>query len=167
VELKAFNTEGDVGPVWSPRGNELAFQARPAKGSPTWIYTVRADGSHERRLARGHRPAWSPDGRRVAFVDDAKLYTIDRDGTHRRKLSRPGELVVAAAWSPRGGTLAYVAGTRPAPGGASNLHVETVSADGKRVRILARASGGASIWTAPPLWTPSGQRIVFGCAACS
>jgi Tol biopolymer transport system component len=167
VELKAFNTEGDVGPVWSPRGSELAFQAHPAKGSPTWIYTVRADGSHERRLARGHRPSWSPDGRRLAFVDDAKLYTIDSDGRHRRRLSRSGELVVGVAWSPRGGTLAYAAGTKPAAGGASNLRIETVSADGKGVRVLARESGGDSFRAAPPLWTPNGQRILFGCAACS
>lgn len=159
VRVKAFNTEGDVGPVWSKHGGKLAFQARPAVNSPTSIYTVRADGSGVRRLARGHNPTWSHDGRRLAFVDDHRLFAINTDGTHTRKLSRTGEFVVDAAWSPTGGTLAYVAGTKPAPGGAAHLRVETVSADGKRVHVLARQSAATLIWGSP-VWTPDGKRIL-------
>ena len=53
--------------------------ARTAGGSPSsargWVWTVRADGLDERRLARGAHPDWSPDGSRVAFDRDGETYT--------------------------------------------------------------------------------------------
>jgi Tol biopolymer transport system component len=159
VQVEAINPQSEVGPVWSPRGSKLAFGAQAIQGSPTSIYVVRADGSGRRRLAVGHNPVWSPDGRRLAFVDGDKLFTIDTDGAHKRKLSRRGEFVVDAAWSPKGGTVAYIAGTKPAPDGAANLRVETVSADGKRVRVLARENAASLIWGSP-VWTSDGKRIL-------
>ena len=164
IRVNAFNTEGDTGPVWSPRGNKLAFQAHPSEGSPTWVYTVRADGSEKRRLARGHKAVWSPEGRSLAFVDDDRLFTINTDGTHKRLLSRRGELVVSAAWSPRTGAIAYIAGTTPAPGGASNLRVETVTPDGKHVHVLARERAATQIWGSPA-WAPHSARILIAVEA--
>jgi Tol biopolymer transport system component len=168
VRVKAINHFSDVGPIWSPSGTELAFQAQRIDGSRFWIYVVRADGTRKRRLAAGHDPSWSPDGRRLAFIsncpliNNCALFTIDSDGKHKRRLSRKGEYVVAAAWSPKGGTLAYVAGTKADPYGGPprNLRVETVSADGKRVHVLAREPAGSLIWWRSPVWTPDGRRIL-------
>jgi TolB protein len=150
VQVKAFNHSSDVGPVWSPTHDELAFQAGPGDGSSTSIYVVRGDGRRTRRLARGHNPVWSPGGRRLAFMHDYKLMTVNRNGKARRRLSRKGELVVGAAWSPRGGTLAFLAGTKANRfGGApTNLRIETVSADGKRVHVLARETAGSQLGAA-------------------
>ena len=39
------------------------------------MWTVRADGLDERRLARGAHPDWSPDGTRIAFDRDGETYT--------------------------------------------------------------------------------------------
>jgi Tol biopolymer transport system component len=161
VRVKAINPDVAVGPVWSPKGGEVAFQASLTQGARTWIYVARADGQRKRRLARGHDPAWSPDGRRLAFIDDYKLITIDRNGKNRRRLSPKGEFVIKAAWSPKGTILAYTAGTKLAPYGGRprNQRVETVSADGKRVRVLARASASSLIW-GRPVWTHDGRRIL-------
>jgi Tol biopolymer transport system component len=163
VHVNAFNHTSDVGPVWSPTRDELAFQAGPTDASSSSIYVVRADGRRKRRLVmRGHNPAWSPDGRRLAFIDGYKLITIGRNGKAKRRLSRKGEFVLGAAWSPKGGgTLAFVAGTTAARSGGlpTNLRVETVSADGKRVHVLARETAGSEIW-GPPVWTPDGKRIL-------
>jgi Tol biopolymer transport system component len=155
----------DVGPVWSPKGGELAFEASLTEGAPTWIHIARADGRRKRRVARGHDSVWSPDGRRLAFIDDYKLIAIDRNGKNRRRLSRKGEFVVRAAWSPKGTTVAYIAGTSAAPYGGrpENLRVETVSADGKRVRVLARASAFSYIWDRLA-WTHDGRRILVAVA---
>jgi Tol biopolymer transport system component len=148
-----------VGPVWSPGGGEIAFQARPTEDSPTTsIYVVRADGTHKRRLAAGHDPIWSPDGRRLAFIWNYRLVTIGADGKGRRRLSRAGEFVGDAAWSPNGRTLAVVAGTKAGSYGGRprNIRLETVSADGKHERVLVRRN--LSISGSP--WTPDGKRIL-------
>jgi Tol biopolymer transport system component len=161
VRVKAINPDYDVAPVWSPKGGEVAFQASLTAGARTWIHVARADGQRKRRLARGHDPAWSPDGRRLAFIDDYKLITIDRNGKNRRRLSPKGEFVIGVAWSPKGGTLAYIAGTKLARFGGRprNLRVETVSTDGKRVRVLARLST-SSLIRGTPVWTHDGRRIL-------
>ena len=163
VELHAYNCNSEVGPVWSPRGDRLAFQAAPGDDcSSRSVYVVRPDGSGKRRLAAGHDPTWSPDGRRMAFVSDYRLVAIGADGKGRRRLSRKGEYVVTAAWSPKSGTIAYIAGKKPTGYGglAKNLHLETVGADGKHVRALAHVSDGVLAW-GRPVWTRDGKRILL------
>jgi Tol biopolymer transport system component len=164
----------NVSPVWSPGGGELAFAGRPltfegqrAGGTvPISIYVLRADGTRRRRLASGQDPSWSPDGRRLAFIDNCRLLTIGKNGKGKRRLSRNGELVVAQAWAPKGNLIAYVAGTNPShcgPAAPGNLRLETVTADGRRVRILARESAlllGGDIAGKNPVWAPSGKRIL-------
>jgi Tol biopolymer transport system component len=155
VQVKGLNPISDVGPVWSPSGREIAFQAQG------WIYLVRADGRLKRRLAAGQSPIWSPDGRRLAFIDDHKLFTVSRNGEGKLRVSRRGESVVGAAWSPSGGTIAYVAGTAiGAPGGyPTNLRVEAVRADGKRTHVLARETASSLVWGSP-VWTRDSKRIL-------
>ena len=56
-------------PAWSPNGRRIAFTRA---GS---VYTVRADGLDERKLAQGANPDWSPDGERIAFDRDGEVLT--------------------------------------------------------------------------------------------
>src|SRR5438034_3277054 len=57
---------GDQGfPVFSPDGNQVAFEEFDGKNSG--IYTTLIDGAKPLRLAEGSSPTWSPDGRQVAF----------------------------------------------------------------------------------------------------
>lgn len=63
-----FSKTLDGEPRWSPDGKQIVFSRSDPRRSA--IYTVRPDGSGERRVvgdARG--AAWSRDGRRLAFVD--------------------------------------------------------------------------------------------------
>jgi Tol biopolymer transport system component len=160
------SSEGNVAPIWSPRGGELAFAGGTKGITRQAVFVVRADGTRRRRLASGQDPSWSPDGRRLAFIDNCRLLTIRRNGKGKRRLSRNGELVVAEAWAPRGNLIAYVAGTNPShcgPAAPGNLRLETVTADGKRVRILSRESAlllGGDIAGKNPVWAPSGKRIL-------
>jgi len=161
VHVNGFNRFGEAGPVWSPTRYEVAFQAGPTDGSSLSVYVVRADGRRKRRLAVGQNPSWSSDGRRLAFIDDCRLFTIGENGKGKRRVSREGEFVVGAVWSPKGGTLAVVAGTTADcyGGAAGNLRVETVSADGKRMHVLAREPADSFI-LGPPVWSPDGKRIL-------
>ena len=106
VTVPAMNGISSAKPVWSTDGRNVAFDAGGL------IYTVRADGTRRRRLAAGSDPSWSPNGRRLAFIDNCGLFRIDADGTHRRRLSRKGEIVSAAAWSPKAATI-WLRGNSP------------------------------------------------------
>ena len=74
------------------------------------IFVMKADGSHQRQITFNalddESPAWSPDGRRIAFARDFDpirgevdfdLFTMNADGTDQRNLtSSPGVLDQAA-----------------------------------------------------------------------
>jgi Tol biopolymer transport system component len=160
--IAAINYPSDVGPVWSPAGGEIAFPAQRKEGSQTWITLIRADGRRKRSLAPGNDPTWSPDGRRLAFIDNSnKLVTMTNDGKRTRRVSRPGESVIAAAWAPKGDMLAFLAGApNPYGGFPRKLRLETVKASGKRLRVLARDSASSRL-SGRPVWTPSAKRILL------
>jgi len=163
VEVTAFNQDDGVGPVWSPRGGELAFQGQATDGGPLWVYVVCADGTHKRRLARGGDPSWSPDGHRLAFIRNGRLFTIGSNGKGKRRLSRKGELVVGQAWAPKGKLIADVAGKFGGCGTEcivpGSLRLETVNADSGRVHMLMR--GRRSFFWGDPVWMPSAKRVLL------
>jgi Tol biopolymer transport system component len=160
VSADAANGQSSAPPVWSPDGRRLAFSAGG------WIYTVGRDAAQRRRIAAGRDPSWSPAGRRLAFVDDCRLFTIDAAGRHRRRVSGKREIVTAAAWSPRTGTIAYIASAKAVRCSAlpPSLRVETVNADRKHVHVLARERPATLIW-GDPVWTPDGKRILVSVEA--
>ena len=96
-------------PVWSPRGDYIAF-TKQAQGRFA-IGIMRPDGSGERILTDGYHnegPTWSPNGRVVMFFRDPggsagpSLFTVDVTGRNEQSSSiaelcvRSG-LVTAAA----------------------------------------------------------------------
>jgi hypothetical protein len=73
------------------------------------IYVINADGSGLRRLTDGMEPAWSPDGKRVAFTrwrDPRGLYVIDEDGSNEILLFGWSQ-TKGPAWSPDGSRIAF------------------------------------------------------------
>ncbi|HUQ23417.1 MAG TPA: hypothetical protein VM049_10445 [Gaiellaceae bacterium] len=75
-------------PDFSPDGKQLVF-ARLGSG----IFRMNPDGTRLRRLTSGARdvyPAWSPDGKRIAFLrpfrTDWRLYVMSATGASERRL---------------------------------------------------------------------------------
>jgi Tol biopolymer transport system component len=127
---------------------------------------VRDDGTGLRRLPRltesDAEPAWSPDGRRLAFSGVQPclycnpLYTVRSDGTALRQVTPWGAR--SPAWSVKG-TIAVVNGDdqyrKPIPP-ADALY--TVMPDGsRRQRLFGRYWGTGT----QPDWSPDGRRIAF------
>lgn len=105
VATKATN------PNWSPDGKRIAFVR--LIGQQLDIYTIRADGSRQRRLthvaAHDLNPEWSPDGRKIAFESRrngrAEIYVMSADGSGETRLTRNEVEDTEPAWQPlrRGG----------------------------------------------------------------
>ena len=155
---------------WSPDGRRLAFLSpgNCAQGCHH-LYVMNADGSNLKNLTpsvgggpgRGAaNPAWSPDGRAIAFVrrdhwpvdghTDA-VHVVRPDGSGRRRLTWAPADYFAPAWSPDGRKLAFVKDRD------GNSEVYVMNADGSKPRNLTRHPG----YDGDPMWSPDGRRIVF------
>lgn len=107
------------------------------------------------------RPAWSPDGTRLAFArhegDSILLYELTvADGTERRLTERTAP-EHDPAWSPDGRMLAFSQITLS--GSQGDVDVALLAADGG-ISIVAGSEGRLSHqeW---PAWSPDGARLAF------
>jgi len=98
-------------PVWSPRGDMIAFTKQ--EGGQFYIGVMKIDGSNERMIAKSFHvegPTWSPNGRYLMYFKEERtaedgsggessLYSIDLTGYNERKIITPlgGS---DPAWSP-------------------------------------------------------------------
>jgi TolB protein len=95
-------------PVWSPRGDLIAFTKYGTPDGNFYIGVMKPDGSGERQLAQGflvEGPTWAPNGRVLMYFAQApnggrvRLYTIDLTGYNQREILTPGD-ASDPAWSP-------------------------------------------------------------------
>ena len=93
-------------PVWSPRGDFIAF-TKLGRGDFA-IGIMKPDGSGERILTEGFHnegPTFSPNGRVVMFFRDPggtsgpALFTVDITGRNEQRVPTPG-FASDPAWSP-------------------------------------------------------------------
>jgi Tol biopolymer transport system component len=133
----------------------IAFESR--RSGNLDIYTVNPDGSGEKQLtfdpANDREPAWSADGRRIAFVSsrgqgDDEIYVMDWNGANQRDVSNhsPGT-DSDPAWSPDGQRIVF---TR-------DQDIYTVNADGTGLKPIV--TGPAIDYH--PSWSPDGIHIAF------
>ena len=147
---RAFIAYGPVSsPDWSPDGRKIVFERFG------WIHKIDADGTDERRLARGRSPAWSPTGRTIAFVSDRAgtddIYAIRATGGGIRRLTSGAGSETDPAWSPDGRRLAYATDES---GAAEIALLELPSM--KSAPLTSDRAIAAS-----PGWSPDGRRIAY------
>jgi TolB protein len=106
---------GEIEPAWSPVGNWIVYVRKSNVMSIRELWLVHPDGTGKHQLTflggSASKPTWSPDGRRIAFADNAKrtfnIYTIGIDGKGVRQLTNSPSDDFEPAWSPGGGLIAF------------------------------------------------------------
>ena len=86
------------------------------------IYSIKPNGTGLVLLAGGGRdsgPRWSPNGKRLAFLDRGNLWIMNANGSHKIQITRaaPGATDGRPTWSPDGRYLAFVQTKRNATAG--------------------------------------------------
>jgi hypothetical protein len=117
---------------------------------------MRADGSGLRRLVTSAvKPAWSPDGGRIAFASPGSsgIGVVDADGSNRVQLTDGND--DDPSWSPDGTRIAFWASR--IVGGRYDIDIYTIEPDGSDETRLTFARG----YDFSPDWSPDGSKIVF------
>jgi TolB protein len=156
--------------AWSPDGKRLVFSSSRASGR-FGLSVINVNGTGYHRLTRDGEglPAWSPDGRSIAYERPnhtagvngiQEIWLMSPDGSNRRQLTFPPKHPEIASlnghdsmadWSPSGDAIAFARRHR----GRQDIYV--LRADGTGLRRLTKAAGQHT-W---PAWSPDGKRIVF------
>ena len=149
-------------PDISPDGSRIAFQSRHPGDIQPQIYTMSCDGTSVLRVTDGNEPAaspaWSPDGRLIAYVRGestlSAIQVISEDGRESRPVQTIPTPSFYPAWSPDGRALAFVTKV----GGAWEIHVADLESG--EVQQLTHSPAG-STGCGGPAWSPDGSLIAF------
>lgn len=168
IEGWASAADRDGTPWLTPVNNGvIAFVAEGAAGEPETIRTIGADGTIGERVLSadpslsGHgQLAWSPDGRRLAFVatpadstnGSTEVFTIDADGSNLLRITQNDVNDDSPAWSPDGTRLAI-----------RTAEVDLATPEDSTVVVLPIVAPRPTVLGpgANPAWSPDGQQIAM------
>jgi Tol biopolymer transport system component len=184
------------GAVWSPDGRNIGFisnalldWAQPTlTGDGDNVWVMNADGKGASRLThitRGNIEtdclAWSPDGRKLAFISNRaldgsgalnaheiqNLWIMNADGSGLKpltKLTAENTYVESIAWSPDSRKLAFswhrALDSTDAVGPVSPSNIWIANADGSGLKPLTRITD-KFVSAFEPDWYPDGSRLIF------
>jgi Tol biopolymer transport system component len=137
-----------------PGGNgKIAFSSE--RDGNFEIYSMNADASAQTRLTNDPGtdidPAWSADGKAIAYTGSDDIWVMNTDGSGRARLTSDPSADVNPAWAPSGTKIVF-ASTRD-----GNGEIYVMNVDGSAQTRLTNN-------TAPddtPAWSPDGKTIAF------
>jgi TolB protein len=156
-----FNAHRLSSPIWSSRGSLIAFSLYKDSRFPLYVVDV-DDPSRARRVAAyGYNPAWSPDGRRLAFDNPRGIWIVAADGSGLRLVvsSRSFSGARNPAWAPDGKRIAFVT----SGGGKSSCddycpgNLLVLNPNRGRPRVLARRVQARI----RPIWARAGRNLYY------
>ncbi len=140
-------------PRWSPKGDALVYSSNKGTTGGFDLWVVSADGQRDEPLTNDPgldwMPAWSPNGKLIAFVSDRQggdaLWVINADGSQPRKIA---DLAYEPTWSPD----------------STRLAAYHIRAEGEGVYLFGLESTEAPRLVLPggrqPNWSPDGRYLL-------
>lgn len=151
--------------VISPDGLELAW------ADSAGILVRRLAGGEARRVASGfelHSPAWSPDGKRLAYVagnrsyvniigntSPSTIWTVSAGGGDPVRVTDAGHINVSPVWYADGRSLLYISGV----GGIRDIWQVRVDAAGRRAGDPTRLTTGTEAYSIS--LSADGKRLAY------
>ncbi len=126
------------------------------------IYVVPAGGGDARRLTNGEHaslaPSWSPDGKRLAFVQGSGVTVVGPKGRPLVRLTSGRAVSVdPPSWSPDGRRLAFTGLSSP----EGNASIVVAGQDRFPPNVVATTRWGTGDSDRGPVWSPDGRLLAY------
>lgn len=162
--ITPFDDSPEYEPSWSADGKRIVFVHVALSGTDGQleIHTMNADSTDSRRIvapakrpAQDEHPAWSPDGKAIAFTTtrdgNQEIYLCDADGTNLRRITSHPAIDSHPSWSPDGQRIAYCSSR------FGNMEICVMDSDGSSIRRLTDHPA----MDYQPKWSPDGKWLAF------
>jgi TolB protein len=149
---------------WSPDGKQLVFCCISQSGTQgnVDLCTVTLDKPEVKHLigdsgglSHEESPAWSPDGKQIAFTStrdgNQEIYVVDASGQNLRRITQDPGLDAHPTWTPDGQHLLF------ATNRWGDFEIAQVDTKGQKVERLTNSNGLDDY----PVCSPDGKTIAF------
>jgi dipeptidyl aminopeptidase/acylaminoacyl peptidase len=157
VELSDLALSPDGAALAFVRGGDSEFPDDPVPNAASaaappdqQVLVVEPGGGPPAAVGAGHSPAFSPDGKRLAFTRRGEIWMWDRSGGARKLAAVAGE-VRRLIWSPDGARLLFIDHR------GDYSFVALLDVDQQRLRYLDPGLG----FSVEPVFSPDGAHVAF------
>lgn len=158
------NTGLDYHPVWSPDGRRIAYLSQNDTGFTFSIKVMNADGTNQTAVTNVNygfcvwpwqdewSVSWAPDGRKLAFQENADIFTVNVDGSNRVNVTNHWAMDAEPSWSADGSKIVFTSSR------SCWRTMYSMNPDGSNVQALP---SDGEFWDTAPEFSPNGTRIAF------
>jgi len=148
-------------PTLSPDGKRMIF-IKQLEGHEQ-LFRADADGRNERQITRDasdkEDPAWSPDGRQVAYIligPKNSMHVMNLDGSGDRVLTPRAQSPIHPEWTPDGRSILYCTDDDLHPPQKNAAEIYRIDVASGRIETVI--SGGVNTYPVP---SSDGTKIAF------